>query len=280
MAMAAPMGTATATPMAIRSRHTIRIRMVLIRTTPMIKSTSMNTGTSTGTSRGITTITIMGMNIEMIATPHLVTLMQWLSPAYPVGGFSYSHGLEWAVEAGTITDAATFQEWLADILEYGTGRNDAILLAAAYRAVDAAYLTHVDAVARALAPSAERLLETTAQGAAFVRTTADIWAIDLPMLCYPVAVGRAAALIGVGLEQVLPLYLHGFAANLTGAAMRLVPLGQTEGQRVLAAMTPLCDLLSQEALGGDGLDDLGGCTVMADIAAMKHETQYTRLFRS
>lgn len=229
-------------------------------------------------SMSITTIT--GMSTEMIPTPHLVTLMQWLSPSYPVGGFSYSHGLEWAVAAGDVTEAAGFQAWLADVLEYGTGRNDAILLAAAYRAEDAATLAHVDAVARALAPSSERLLETTAQGAAFVRTTAEIWDMDLPALCYPVAVGRAAALIGVGLEQVLPLYLHGFASNLTGAAMRLVPLGQTEGQRVLAAMTPLCDLLAQEALAGAGLDDLGGCTVMADIAAMKHETQYTRLFRS
>ena len=169
---------------------------------------------------------ITRMSIEMMPTPHLVTLMQWLSPAYPVGGFSYSHGLEWAVGAGDVTDAAGFQEWLADILEYGSGRNDAILLAAAYRAPDTAALHHVDAVARALAPSAERLLETTAQGAA------------------------------------------------------LVPLGQTEGQRVLAAMTRLCDLLAQEALAGDGLDDLGGCTLLADVAAMKHETQYTRLFRS
>lgn len=182
--------------------------------------------------------------------------------------------------AGDVTDAAGFQEWLADVLEYGSGRNDAILLAAAYRANGAGDLEHVDLMARALAPSAERLLETTAQGAAFVRTTADIWALDLPILCYPVAVGRAAALIGIGLEQVLPLYLHGFASNLTGAAMRLVPLGQTDGQCVLAAMTPLCDLLAKEALAGTGLDDLGGSTFLADIAAMKHETQYTRLFRS
>ena len=225
-------------------------------------------------------ITITHMSTEMIPTPHLVTLMQWLSPAYPVGGFSYSHGLEWAVGNGDVTDAAEFQEWLADVLEYGSGRNDAILLAAAYRAGGAGDLEHVDAMARALAPSAERLLETTAQGAAFVRTTADIWALDLPVLCYPVAVGRAAALIGVGLEQVLPLYLHGFASNLTGAAMRLVPLGQTEGQRVLAAMTPLCDLLAKEALTSPGLSELGGSAFLADIAAMKHETQYTRLFRS
>ena len=113
-----------------------------------------------------------------------------------------------------------------------------------------------------------------------MKTTADIWEMDLPTLCYPVAVGRAARLIGVGLEQVLPLYLHGFASNLTGAAMRLVPLGQTEGQRVLSRMTPLCDLLAEEALAGLGLDELGRAPFMADIAAMKHETQYPRLFRS
>lgn len=243
----------------------------------MVIAMAMQTATITHMVR---VITITHMSTDMIPTPHLVTLMQWLSPAYPVGGFSYSHGLEWAVGNGVVTDAAEFQEWLADVLEYGSGRNDAILLAAAYRAAGAGDLEHVDAMARALAPSAERLLETTAQGAAFVRTTADIWALDLPVLCYPVAVGRAAALIGVGLEQVLPLYLHGFASNLTGAAMRLVPLGQTEGQRVLAAMTPLCDLLAKEALASPGLSELGGSAFLADIAAMKHETQYTRLFRS
>lgn len=273
MGMAAPMGIITAMHRAIRWR----LPMSMGITTSMITKTGTETGTITSMS---IIITRMDMGIEMIPTPHLVTLMQWLSPSYPVGGFSYSHGLEWAVAAGDVTDAGEFQAWLADVLEYGSGRNDAILLAAAYRAQDAAALAHVDAVARALAPSAERLLETTAQGAAFVRTTAEIWGMDLPVLSYPVAVGRAAALIGVGLEQVLPLYLHGFASNLTGAAMRLVPLGQTEGQRLLAAMTPLCDILAQEALAGDGLDDLGGCTVMADVAAMKHETQYTRLFRS
>lgn len=224
--------------------------------------------------------TIMRTSTDMIPTPHLVTLFQWLSPAYPVGGFSYSHGLEWAVHAGDVTDAAAFQEWLADILAYGSGRNDALLLAAAWRAADTTELALVDATARALAPSTERLLETTAQGAAFVNTTADIWAMELPTLCYPVAVGRAARLIGVGLDQVLPLFLHGFASNLTGAAMRLVPLGQTEAQRVLAGMTPLCDLIAQEAMAGSGLDDLGGSAFLADIAAMKHETQYTRLFRS
>ena len=217
---------------------------------------------------------------DMLPGPPLLTLMQWLSPAYPVGGFSYSHGLEWAVAAGDVTDAAGFQAWLADVLEHGTGRNDAILLTAACRAADAAELAHVDAVARALAPSSERLLETMAQGEAFARTTAAIWRIDLPPLCYPVAVGRAAALIGIGPAPVLPLYLHGFASNLSAAAMRLVPLGQTEGQRVLAAMAPLCDRLAREALDGAGLEDLGGSAVMADIAAMKHETQYTRLFRS
>ncbi len=132
--MGAPMGTVMAMPMAIRSWKIIRIRMV----------TRMSTGTIMSMNMGTVIITIMRMSTEMIPTPHLLTLMQWLSPAYPVGGFSYSHGLEWAVAAGDVTDAAGFQEWLADILEYGTGRNDAILLAAAYRAPDTAALAHVD----------------------------------------------------------------------------------------------------------------------------------------
>lgn len=214
----------------------------------------------------------------MITDTALLTLAQWLSPAYPVGAFSYSHGLEWAVEAGQVRDADTFRCWLADILSHGTGRNDAILLACAYRA-DPGALRDLDDLARAFAPSRERLLETTAQGAAFCRTTAAIWGDDMPDLTYPVAVGYAARAHDFPLRQASAMYLHAFAGNLTSAAIRLVPLGQTEGQAVLTALTPLC-----QSIAGDTehmtTDDLGGSVFLADIAAMKHETQYTRLFRS
>lgn len=214
--------------------------------------------------------------IIMITDRALLTLAQWLSPAYPVGAFSYSHGLEWAIEAQQATNATTFRDWLRDILIHGTGRNDAILLCHAYRADDP---TDIDQLARAFAPSAERLLETEQQGAAYCRTTAAIWGNSLPALTYPVALGYAAAHHGIPLPQTVAMYLHAFASNLTSAAIRLVPLGQTEGQTVLTALTPLCETLAQDTPHLP-LDALGGAVMLADVASMKHETQYTRLFRS
>ncbi len=208
-----------------------------------------------------------------------LTLMQWLSPAYPVGAFSYSHGLEWVVQDGTVHDAASFQDWLRQVLTHGSGRNDAILLAAAWSAADDTALQEIDVMARALSPSRERALETEAQGAAFARTTSDIWPTALPDLCYPVAVGAAARAMDLPVRDTLLYYLHGFAGNLTSAAIRLVPLGQTEGQAALAAMSSLCAEIARDAMTAT-LDDLGSCTFAADIASMKHETQYSRLFRS
>ncbi|WP_424985201.1 urease accessory protein UreF [Microbulbifer sp. S227A] len=212
-------------------------------------------------------------------TAALLTLAQWLSPAYPVGAFSYSHGLEWAVECGDVVDAAGFGAWLGDILEHGSGRSDAILLTAAYRATRADALAEIDATARALAPSRERLMETALQGRAFATLTSDIWPAPLGDLCYPVAVGAAARMLGLPLAGTLAMYLHAFAGNLTSAAIRLVPLGQTEGQAALAAAAALCQRLVHEAQSLTP-DDIGTCCFAADIASMKHETQYSRLFRS
>ena len=212
-----------------------------------------------------------------IHMPIDLTLIQWFSPSYPVGAFSYSHGLEWAVEAGDVADAAGFQSWISDILAHGTGRNDAILLAAAYHRDES--LEHIDALACALAPSQERLLETQMQGQAFGRTTSAIWPITLPDLTYPVAIGAAAKALNLPLIDTLTHYLHAFAGNLTSAAMRLVPLGQTQGHTVLASLAPLCTDIAAQAQS-QTLDDLGACSFMADIASMKHETQYTRLFRT
>lgn len=203
-------------------------------------------------------------------------LAAWLSPAYPVGAYSYSHGLEWAVEAGDVHDRESLRAWLADCLEHGAGRCDAILLAHAFRAPEDG---DVAELARALQPSRERLLETEAQGAAFARTTAAVWGPDFAPAPYPVAVGRAAAAHGVPLGETAFLYLHAFGANLVSAGVRLIPLGQTDGQRVLAALLPLARVVAAEAVTAP-LDALGGCGLRADIASMRHETQYTRLFRS
>lgn len=222
--------------------------------------------------------TITGIPMPTDPGP-LLTLAQWLSPAYPVGAFSFSHGLEWAVECGDVRDAASFQAWLKQCLTHGAGRNDAILLADSWRDPDDNALEHTDALARALAPSRERLAETVQQGAAFARVTADVWSLLLPAYTYPVAIGAAAGKLGLPLNDTLVMYLHAFAGNLTSAATRLVPLGQTEAQTVLAALAPLCITLAETAQS-QTLDDLGAACMMADIASMKHETQYARLFQS
>lgn len=206
----------------------------------------------------------------------LQTLTQWLSPAYPLGAFAYSHGLEQAVEADDVTDAAGFRDWLAALIEHGAGRVDAMLLAAAWRAPED---EGPAALARALTASAERRLETTAQGAAFARTTGAVRGHSGEAAPLPVALGRAAAREGMPLETVAVMFLHAFAANLTSAAQRLVPLGQTEAQAALASLAPLCAAVAREALAADP-DDLGGACLRGDLSAMLHETQRTRLFRS
>lgn len=209
-------------------------------------------------------------------TESALTLTQWLSPAYPVGAFAYSHGLEWAVESGQVTDDISLQKWLAAILKHGTGLSDALFLAAAYRVTDP---TLIDATARAFSASAERLKETVLQGEAFGRATSEIWKIELPRLTYPVAVGQAARLHELPLDLTLTLYLQAFVSNLAVAGMRLVPLGQTDGQRVIRALMPLCVEIANTALEGD-LDDLSSTAFLSDIASMKHETQYSRIFRT
>jgi urease accessory protein len=227
---------------------------------------------------------------EPISARELARLMTWLSPAYPVGGFSYSHGLEWTVEAGKVRDAATLGDWIEDILKLGAGRSDAILLAEAWRAVaarDESRLAEVAELAAAFAPSAERRLEALAQGAAFLAATQAVWpspalerlASLAPEVSYPVAVGACAAAHGLPLAPTTQAFVQAFAANLVSAGVRLIPLGQTDGLRVLARVEPMLPPLVAGALGA-GLDDIGGAAVMADIASMRHETQYTRLFRS
>jgi urease accessory protein len=218
-------------------------------------------------------------------------LMIWLSPAFPVGAFAYSHGLEWAHEAGDVQDAAALQDWLGSLVACGAARNDAILFAAAYRAGhagDGARLAEVAELALALSTSAERRLETTAQGDAFIAAISCAWpcdAIDVlrevwpETVAYPVAVAVAAAGHDVPLQPSIEAFALGFVSALVSAAVRLGIVGQTDGQRVVAALVPQVRQLAASALEA-GLDDLGGCAFRSDLAAIRHETQYTRLFRS
>ena len=212
---------------------------------------------------------------RMTTNTDILTLSQLLSPSFPVGGFAYSHGLENAIHEGAITDAATLQAWLMDLLHFGGAQSDAVLLNMAYTG-DAG---EVDAIARAFASSAERLMETDLQGAAFCDTVAEVWGIDVGRLCYPVAVGQAACAMSLDPELTTAMYLQSFIANLVAAAMRLVPLGQVDGQKVQTALKPSLAAIAQASVGAAS-DDLHSSVWASDIAAMKHETQYARIFRS
>lgn len=216
-------------------------------------------------------------------------LLLWSSPAFPVGSFAHSHGLEWAIEAGDVRDATTLREWVEDALAFGAGRTDAILLAHAHRAAAAretARLADLAAFAAALAPARERRLETLGQGRAFAAALASwpeaasaLATLDRDALAYPVAFGAACSAARVPLAEAILAYLQAFAGMLVWAAVRAVPLGQSDGLRVLAAIAPLAAQVADEAQSAP-LDAVGGAAWRLDIAAMRHETQYTRLFRS
>ncbi len=208
-------------------------------------------------------------------------LLAWLSPGFPTGAYAYSHGLEWAVETGDIHDGETLLAWLADLCACGSARNDAILLRHAHRAAhDPAALADLAELAAAVAPSRERHAETIDQGSAFLRA-AQAW--DCPSLpqtvAYPVAVGALAGWHRIDENLTAAAYVQAFASNLISAAIRLVPLGQTTGLKVFVAIEPI---ILQVAIDTSSAtpEDIGGCTLRADLAAMRHETQYTRLFRS
>ncbi len=212
----------------------------------------------------------------MIMAEALIQLMTWLSPSFPTGGFAYSHGLEWAVEAGAVVDGSALRAWLEAALLAGAARNDAILLRHAYRGSDETILAEI---AQALAPSRELAAETMQQGAAFGLASAPWYDGAAPPVAYPLAVGRLAARRGIDEEMVVLAYLQAWVANFVSAGVRLIPLGQNAGLAVQAALEPV--IIAQARASRDApLLALGGFCVAAEIASMRHETQYTRLFRS
>ena len=241
---------------------------------------------TTATITAMTTIPQgIGMVAETIAPAVLVRLQSLMSPAFPVGSFSYSHGLETAVEAGRVGDAESLREWLAALVGFGSGWNDAVLLAETWRRVRAdGDVIGLAELAVALAGSLERHTETTLQGAAFIAAAKSGWpgpVLDgLPDPCpYPVAVGAVAGVHGLPLDAALAAYLQAFAANLAQAAIRLGVVGQTGAVAVIAGLEPTIVDTAARADRSD-LDDLGSATVLSDIMAMRHETKYSRLFRS
>jgi urease accessory protein len=223
----------------------------------------------------------------MIDAAATLRLLAWLSPSFPTGAYAYSHGLERAVETGDIRDGETLRVWLEDVLTNGAGRSDTILLRHAHRgAEDVDALVEIAELAAAASPSRERQAETLGQGGAFVLAAAPWQTSGLIALAqhgvaiaYPVAVGALAGAHDIPEDAVTAGYLETFSANLISAAVRLVPLGQTAGLRVLATVESVILRVAEETRGAK-LDDIGGCAFRSDLAAMRHETQYTRLFRS
>ena len=229
------------------------------------------------------------MRLRTIMNKDLYPLMTWLSPSFPVGAYSFSHGLENAVETGLVTDAASARRWIADLLVLGDGHADLVFLAHAWAAgndEDALYEVHE--MALAFQPSKEILLESTAQGSSFLKTVANTWpcaavallqSIAGDSVAYPVAIGAVARAHDVDRDATLAAYGHAFVANLVSAAIRLVPLGQTDGQKITAHLQP--DVSAEAARAAvTPLHSVTSSCLMADITSMQHEVQYTRLFRS
>ncbi|QCL95415.1 urease accessory protein UreF [Agrobacterium tumefaciens] len=210
--------------------------------------------------------------------------MAWMSPAFPVGGFSYSGGLEKAVEDRRVGDATALRDWLETLLRHGSLWNDAVFLAHAWRSAgDAVVLSETADLARALAGSAERYRETVLLGDAFVAAAGawphavlDLLPKDVP---YPVAVGAVAAGHAVPLRETIAAFLHAGASQIISAGIRLGVAGQKDGVAILAASEAIIAKMAARAMQST-LDDLGSATIIADTAAMRHETQGTRLFRS
>jgi urease accessory protein len=231
----------------------------------------------------------MGTRTVMAMTSDLYRLMTWLSPAFPVGAYSFSHGLEHAVETGLVSGVDDARDWIRSLLTMGDGHADLVFLGAAWSAADNEdSLREVHELALAFQPSREIFLESTAQGTAFLKTTAATWpcaAIDLlgrmsdGAVAYPVAVGAIAGSHGVDRHAALHAYAHAFVANLVSAAVRLIPLGQTDGQAITAALQADVALAAQRA-AETPLELVTSSCLMADISSMQHEVQYSRLFRS
>jgi urease accessory protein len=247
----------------------------------------------------------------------LYRLLAWSSPSFPTGAFSYSHGLEAAAEAGAVHDRATLERWIAAIITHGSGRIDADILRDAYRAVEACddeALAETNTRGCAYRATAELALESGQQGAAFLAAYEAAWATphpnplpasgereqadafpsprtsgerEVPIAqrwegegqCHAAIFGAAAARAGVTLADALTAYLHAFAANLMSAGLRLGIVGQSDGQRILAALEPLVAEAIAAALVRVP-EDFGAASFALDLASMAHETQYSRLFRS
>ena len=205
-----------------------------------------------------------------------MTVMQWMSPAFPIGAFAYSHGLEWAIDKDHVSNGEKLQKWITDLLEYGSLRTDAIFISLTLRGHDAKKMNELS---MALCPAGERLLETKLQGSAFAKVIEDVWQQDIGELSLPIAVALAAKNQSIEQDLILPAYLHAFCSNLISAAIRLIPIGQTEGQRIMLELYTTISDLVQTAYESE-IDDLNSACFFSDVSAMEHEYLQPRIFKT
>ena len=206
----------------------------------------------------------------------LITVMQWLSPAFPIGGFAYSHGLEWAIDKGYVSNREELKKWISDLLEYGSLKNDAILIKLVLKGSDP---KEINELALALCSASERLSETQLQGGAFCKIMREVWSLEMDELTLPIALALAAKNENIDQNLVVPAYLHSFCSNLISVAMRLIPIGQTDGQKTLRELSPLISD-SVRAVAKSDKDDLGSACFLSDVSAMQHEYLQPRVFKT
>lgn len=205
-----------------------------------------------------------------------MTVMQWMSPAFPIGAFAYSHGLEWAIDKGHVNNGEKLQKWITDLLEYGSLRTDAISISLILRGHD---FKKMNELSMALCPARERLLETKLQGSAFAKIIEDVWQQDIGELSLPVAVALAAKNQSIEQDLILPAYLQAFCSNFISVAIRLIPIGQTEGQRIMFELSSTISDLVQSASESE-IDDLNSACFFSDVSAMEHEHLQPRIFKT
>jgi urease accessory protein len=220
----------------------------------------------------------------------LLRLQSWLSPTFPSGAYSYSHGLEWAIEAGHVSDRESLVDWLDADLRHGSARNEGIFFGESYRSTladDLSNLTRVAELAAASRGTFEFALESSQQASAYLSMLRQVWPdrilqtlAELPgRPVVAVVLGARSARENIPLGLALPAFLHSYVANLVNAGVRLIPLGQTDGQLAVAGLESTVLLASAQACLAT-LDDLGSAGFMVELSSIAHETQYTRLFRS
>ena len=205
-----------------------------------------------------------------------MTVIQWMSPAFPIGAFAYAHGLEWAIDKDHVSNGEKLQKWITDLLEYGSLRTDAIFISLILRGHD---VRKMNELSMALCPAGERLLETKLQGSAFAKVIEDVWQQDIGELSLPIAVALAAKNQSIEQDLILPAYLHAFCSNLISAAIRLIPIGQTEGQRIMLELYTIISDLVQTASESE-IDDLNSACFFSDVSAMEHEYLQPRIFKT